>query len=269
MGALTLGPLVLSLDRAYAGLGFMVLLLGAEWLSRRGRPDVSSWAWRTALVVFVGARLGFVASNIDFYLSEPLAVFAIWQGGFAPWFGLVAAAATTAWEARRAPAVRARAPTLGALAIAAWLVPAALLTPSPRDLDVRLPAVALEALSGAHVALDDLGAPSVVNVWATWCPPCRRELPLLVETAATTPDVRVLLVNQREASATVTRYLEQAGLGSDGVLLDRAGAVGEALRVSGLPTTLAFDADGRLVDLHVGELSAPTLRRLVASARAP
>jgi cytochrome c biogenesis protein CcmG, thiol:disulfide interchange protein DsbE len=267
VGALTLGPLVLSLDRAYAGLGFMVLLLGAEWLSRRGRPDLTGWAWRTAIVTFVGARLGFVIGNLDFYASEPLAVFAIWQGGFSPWWGVAAAAFATAWEAWRVPAVRRGAPALGVAALLAWSAPAALLTPAVGERDVRLPALTLEALDGTAVALHELGAPSVVNVWATWCPPCRRELPLLLDTAAATPDVRVLLVNQREAADVVSRYLDGEGLGRDGVLLDRSGEIGAALRIAGLPTTLAFDAGGRLVDLHVGELSAPTLRRLVASVR--
>jgi cytochrome c biogenesis protein CcmG, thiol:disulfide interchange protein DsbE len=267
MGALTLGPIVLSLDRAYAGLAFMVLLVGAEWLSRRGRPDLTGWAWRTAIIAFVGARAGFVLSNLDHYLSDPVAIVAIWQGGFAPWWGVAAAAAWTAWEAWRVPAVRAGGPALGAGALLAWLVPAALLTPSAADLDVRLPAVELRALDGSGVALAEIGRPSVVNVWATWCPPCRRELPLLTATAAGTPDVAVLLVNQGEAATTIERYLAAHGLDGAGVLLDPAGAVGDALRVRGLPTTLAFDAEGRLVDLHVGEISAPALARLVASAR--
>ncbi|CAN5729052.1 hypothetical protein BH23DEI1_BH23DEI1_23240 [soil metagenome] len=74
-------------------------------------------------------------------------------------------------------------------------------------------------------------------------------------------------MNQRETSATVGRYLAREGLDDDGVLLDERGAVGSALRSGGLPTTYAFDGDGRLVDLHVGELSGPTLDRLVRRAR--
>jgi cytochrome c biogenesis protein CcmG, thiol:disulfide interchange protein DsbE len=267
MGALTIGPLVLSLDRAFAALGFMVLLLGAEWLARRGRSELSGWAWSAAAVTFLGARATFVAANLDDYLRDPASIVAIWQGGFAPLGGLAVGAAYTVWRARRSPVVRARAPILAALALAAWLVPAALFTPAVGSLDVRVPAVTLPTLDGTPVSLGDGGVPSIVNVWATWCPPCRRELPLLIATAAATPDVRVLLVNQGEGADTVASYLEREGLAADGVLLDRRGAVGAALRVAGLPTTMSFDADGRLVGVHVGELSAPALRRLVAGVR--
>jgi cytochrome c biogenesis protein CcmG, thiol:disulfide interchange protein DsbE len=269
MGALTLGPLVLSLDRAYAGLGFAVLLLGAEWLSRRGRPDIAAWAWRTAVIVFAAARAGFVLTNLDFYLGEPWATLAIWQGGFAPWWGVVAGAGWTIVEAVRRPHLRAAASRLAPLALAAWLVPAALLTPSARGLDVTLPVERLATLAGEPVDLAATGRPTLVNVWATWCPPCRRELPLLIGAAQTSADVRILLVNAAEAPATVSAYLERHGLAADGIVLDRRNVVGDALRVTGLPTTLAFDAEGRLVAWHVGEVSAPTLRRLLDRARAP
>ena len=62
-------------------------------------------------------------------------------------------------------------------------------------------------------------------------------------------------------------YLTREGLPTSGVLLDRRQSVGTALQVAGLPTTFAFDAQGRLVDVHVGEISAPALRAMVASLR--
>jgi cytochrome c biogenesis protein CcmG, thiol:disulfide interchange protein DsbE len=268
MGALTLGPLVMSLDRAYAGLGFAVLLLAAEWLARRGRPEVAAWAWRTALVTFVAARLAFVVRHLDFYASDPLAIVAIWQGGFAPWWGVAAGAVWTIVEAARQPRLRALAPQLAVAALAAWTLPAALLTPSAATAGVTLPELRLETLDGEVIDLGARGVPTLVNVWATWCPPCRRELPLLVAAAAASDDVRILLVNAGETPAAVGAYLERHGLDDHGIVLDRRNAVGEALRVAGLPTTLAFDGEGRLVAWHVGEVSAPTLRGLLERARA-
>ncbi len=267
MGALTLGPLVLSLDRAYAGLAFLVLLLGAELWARRHRSTVSAWAWRAAIAAFVGARVGFVILHAADFASAPLSAFAFWQGGFAPWWGVAAAAGVTVVDAARRPALRRAAPTLGAAALMAWWLPAALLTPAAGESTVVLPSLVLEDLSGAPVSLFEPGTPSIVNVWATWCPPCRRELPLLTGIAAEHPEVRVLLVNQREDAATVRSYLAGAGLPEAGTLLDRRGEVGETLQVAGLPTTFAFDADGRLVDLHVGEISAAALRDLVVRVR--
>lgn len=267
MGALTLGPLVLSLDRAYAALGFVVLIVAAEVWARRGRPDVAGWAWATALVTFVGARFGFVLAHLGDYAAAPWTALAFWQGGFAPWWGVAAGAAYSAAAALRRPPLRRAVPALGAAALLAWWLPAGLLSPAAGDLGVVAPSVTLPALDGAVVDLSARGEPTIVNVWATWCPPCRRELPLLVTAARESPGVRVLLVNQREAEATVRAYLADQGLPGDGVLLDRGGAVGRELDVAGLPTTFAFAADGRLVDVHVGEISAAALRALIDGAR--
>ncbi len=264
MGALTLGPIVLSLDRAYAGLGFLVLLVGAELLARRGRPELASWAWQAALAAFLGARAGFVVANASHYLAAPGTIPMVWQGGFAPWWGIVAAAMVTVFHGRKAASVRALAPTLGTAALVAWWLPSAVMTPGVDAGAVRIPSLHLESLLGSDVALAELGQPVIVNVWATWCPPCRRELPILFDAAAATPSVRVALVNQRESADAVRAYLDRAGLPHDGVLLDRDGAVAAALRVAGLPTTFAFDADGRLAAVHVGEISAPALRRMMA-----
>ncbi len=268
MGALTLGPLVLSLDRAYAALGFIVLIVAAEVWARRGRPEAASWAWAVAMVTFVGARLGFVLGNLGDYAAAPWTALAFWQGGFAPWWGVAAGAAYGAVAALRQPTLRRAAPALGAAALIAWWLPAGLLSPAAGDLGVAVPSLTLPALDGAPVDLAATGEPTIVNVWATWCPPCRRELPLLVTAARESPGVRVLLVNQREAEGTVRAYLAGQGLPEDGVLLDRAGAVGRDLDVAGLPTTFAFDARGQLVDVHVGEISGAALRGLIERALA-
>jgi thiol-disulfide isomerase/thioredoxin len=201
------------------------------------------------------------------YGAAPWTVLAFWQGGFAPWWGVAIGAVGTAIEAWRHPAVMRGAPAIAIGALAAWWLPAGLLTPGPAASGVVMPTMTLTTLAGEPVALAGTGTPTVVNVWATWCPPCRRELPLLVSAAGSSPDVRILLVNQGEGAEAVQRYLDAVGLAADGVLLDGRGALASALRVAGLPTTFAFDAGGRLVDLHVGELSAAALRGLIERAR--
>lgn len=267
MGALTLGPLVLSLDRSYAALGFAVLIIGAELWARRGGPEVSAWAWQAVVATFVGARLGFVVTNLGDYAAAPWTALAFWQGGFAPWWGVAVGGAVSALAMRRHPSVRRAAPALGAVALLAWWLPAGLLSPAAADAGVVMPTLTLATLDGAPVALAGSGTPTIVNVWATWCPPCRRELPLFTSAAAEAHDVRVLLVNQREGAEVVRGYLATQGLPENGMLLDPTGSVGRALNVAGLPTTFAFDADGRLVDVHVGEVSAPALRTLIAKVR--
>lgn len=267
MGALTLGPLVVSLDRAYAGLGFVVLLLAAEILARRFGPSLASWGWAAALAAFVGARLGFVLANGAYFLERPALIVAVWQGGFSPWWGVTAAAAVSAWYAYRTPPLRRIVGAVGLAALAAWWLPAALLTPAMEREAVRLPSLTLEALEGAPVALASLGTPAIVNVWATWCPPCRRELPVLFAAGERHEGVAMVLVNQRESAQQVRAYLDAAGFPHRGVVLDANGAVGAALMVAGLPTTFAVDASGTVVDVHVGEISAPALEAMIARLR--
>ncbi|MFA5569493.1 MAG: TlpA disulfide reductase family protein [Trueperaceae bacterium] len=121
-----------------------------------------------------------------------------------------------------------------------------------------LPDVALEALAGgdtvnlAHV----VGRPVVVNLWATWCPPCRRELPMLAAAARSNPGVGFYFVDQGETRETVQSYLdERKDLDLNGVLLDDAGELSNRFGAVGLPVTLFFDANGRHVLTHLGEVT--------------
>ncbi|NLG07854.1 MAG: TlpA family protein disulfide reductase [Deinococcales bacterium] len=130
-----------------------------------------------------------------------------------------------------------------------------LLTPAPGS-DRRLPELTLERLEGGELPLASLaGQPLVVNLWATWCLPCLRELPLLAEHARANPDVRFVFVDQGEAREAVAAYLaERPELELGTVALDRDLALSLEFDLLGLPNTLFFDARGRLVRTHVGEV---------------
>ena len=129
-----------------------------------------------ALVV---ARAVFVARHSADY-SSVLAMIDIRDRGFDPWAGWAAAAAGVAFWAWRRPALRMSLPlsaSAGAAIVLAGMGALTLLQPA-RPL---LPDLTLQTLQGRPVALASLrGQPLVVNLWATWCPPCRRELPLLI-----------------------------------------------------------------------------------------
>lgn len=120
-----------------------------------------------------------------------------------------------------------------------------------------LPALTLERLEGGSVHLaSSEGKPVVVNLWATWCPPCRRELPMLARAARTNPSVRFYFVDQGEAPATVRGYLaERPDLDIEGVLLDPGSVLSDRFGAAGLPVTLFFDARGNHVLTHRGEVT--------------
>ncbi|MGO4660136.1 TlpA family protein disulfide reductase [Ensifer sp. 2YAB10] len=108
------------------------------------------------------------------------------------------------------------------------------------------------------------GRPTVLNLWASWCPPCRREMPILREAQANYPDINFVFVNQGESAQQVHRYLEEQDLTLSNLLLDPQGQTAASLGQVAFPTTYLFNAAGRLIDVRVGELTAATLAERLA-----
>jgi len=111
------------------------------------------------------------------------------------------------------------------------------------------------------------GRPMVVNLWATWCPPCRREMPVLADAQQRESAVRFVFANQGEDRETAQRYLTAAGLELANVVIDPGARIGREIGSGSLPTTLFYDASGRLVDTHLGALSAASLASKLRSLR--
>lgn len=123
-----------------------------------------------------------------------------------------------------------------------------------------LPHLKLFDTAGKPVVLSSFhGRPLVINLWATWCPPCRREMPVLAQAAEQHPEVGFLFVNQAESAKAVTEYLEGAELALQHVLLDRDWRVAHHFGASGLPTTLFLNTDGVVVATHLGEVTETQL----------
>jgi thiol-disulfide isomerase/thioredoxin len=100
-------------------------------------------------------------------------------------------------------------------------------------------------LDGARVAVPAAGRAAIVNFWATWCPPCRAEMPLLLDLPVFYGDrVALQLVNFKERAATVQRYMRESNW-SHPVVMDAAGEGAAAWGVKSFPTTVGFDAGGR------------------------
>jgi len=250
-----LGPFVVPLVRAFVALALAGFLLSAELLARRGPRDLAAWAWNAVFWGLVGARLGYVGTHLGAYARDPLSVLYFWQGGFSPVFGLLAGALYTLWFYRGR--WRALAAALPPAAVGA-LVALALFGFSARQasLSGRLPGWALPTPDGGVLALSRFqGRPVVLNVWASWCPPCRRELPLLAEYAERYPEVAFVFVDNGENAETVRAFLKRSGVRLKLLAIDREGRLIRRLKVVALPTTVFFDAQGRAVARHLGELS--------------
>lgn len=254
---ISLGPLALAPERLLALLGILVFIGAAGLIGRRHGPDVEKAAWRALLAGLIAARIGFVARHWSAFAAEPLDVLAVWQGGFSPLVGLAAAAVVLVLSLRGSRALRPMGLVLAGSATAALAATAMVLGSAQRPLP---PGLAFHTLAGdAHLLDARRGKPFVVNLWASWCPPCRREMPMLIAEAARSP-VPILLVNQGEDAAHVRAWLESQRFTSAPILLDPDQRAAAAIGSTGLPATLFVDSKGMIRALHVGEISRAALR---------
>lgn len=103
------------------------------------------------------------------------------------------------------------------------------------------------------------GRPTVVNLWASWCAPCVREMPLLQAIADRAGgSVRFVGVDIEDQDASAASLLQATGVRYD-QYADPDGKVRSAVRAVGLPVTLVFDADGREVARRLGEIKGSWL----------
>lgn len=105
------------------------------------------------------------------------------------------------------------------------------------------------------------GRVSLVNVWASWCPPCRIEHPVLMRLAS--EGVPIYGINFKDTSEQATRFLEELGNPFTAIGADQGGRVAIDWGVYGYPETFVIDATGRIRYRHVGAISANDLDRII------
>lgn len=107
----------------------------------------------------------------------------------------------------------------------------------------------------------------VVNFWATWCEPCRREMPALQRVAESEPDVVVLEVNLMESGDTARSFLDSLGLDRLQPVLDSDGATTRRYGVLSIPSTFFIDKDGVIRHLELTVLTEEQIRTGIRKAR--
>lgn len=113
-----------------------------------------------------------------------------------------------------------------------------------------------------------VGKPMLVNVFASWCAPCRIEHPRLLELKAR--GINVVGVAYKDEPVATRTFLDEMGDPFALVLVDHEGRAGLDLGISGVPETFAVDAMGRITAKHSGPLlNEADIERLVASMQAP
>ena len=266
--ALQIGPLSLPYSLLLTLLAITLGGFVARRLARAAGTEVEPTLTHMLLVGLVAARLAFVWQWREQYLELPLSILDIRDGGWEPAAGLVVALLFGLQRAYRRTGLRK--PVVAAvLTTGMVLLLGGVATFLMASSAAPLPPLTLSSLDGRPVALAGFaGKPTVVNLWATWCPPCQREMPVMQQAQAANPDVNIVFVNQGEEARTIAAFLDRHSLTLRHVLVDQQHQTGAALGHRALPTTLFFDAQGRLADTRIGELSQATLTQRLTSLRA-
>lgn len=256
-----LGPFALQVSHLLLLAALLVATGVGHLVGRQQQIGIGNSLIDMLWAALLAARLVFIATWFEVYRNAPWSMLDIRDGGFTPWAGLVAASGVALWRGWRRPPLRQ--PLLWGVTagLLAWGAMFGVMGALDKAAKPGLPTVALTTLAGEPTQLAAMakGKPMVVNLWASWCPPCRREMPVLAAAQQQETQVTFVFANQGEDSAAALRYLSAGQLNLANVLLDPGTALGRAIGSTALPTTLFYDASGQLVDTHLGELSAASL----------
>jgi len=136
---------------------------------------------------------------------------------------------------------------------------------SPETTSTEAASVQFSTADGTTVSAADFsGTPLVINMWATNCLPCVKEMPAFEEVASETlGDIAIIGVNVFDDAATATQFAADRGV-TYPQFQDEDGNLSTALAVTGLPATAFFDEKGTLIEVHEGAYTADELRRAIA-----
>lgn len=257
-------------------LPLLPLLLLSSWLllslmNKLKRPAVTGFS--DALLVrlllsLLLARLVFILQHLSVYQADWWQLLDIRDRGFDGHSFLLFVSLLLlqyGYQQRQARALL----WLGLPLVLGWVAGSFALYRHYYPLPTGAPAYSFQTLSGEKQQLSTLlaqrkAAFTVVNLWASWCPPCRAEMPLLQQSQADYPQGQFILLNQGETAAEVAQFLQQHQLQFQQVWLDPNRQFGRWLGQQALPLTLIYDQQGKLVDGHAGLLSKAMLAAKLA-----
>jgi len=279
------GVLVRTLP-AVAIIAAIVAIWTSGWLAKRGGVDgkqVRRLAEAAIWSGFLAARAAYVMANWEAYRNAPWTALYLWQPGYSLVSGMVAAVVYLAWRLAAGPRAgrgprtlallgghTAGAALVGAVAFAVFgAPPAGSIATGQRVGDFRLVDLTAHPVKFSELS----GRPVVLNFWATWCAPCRREMPLLdrLQRTRAADGLVVVGIDVDEPVARVREFVDSLSInypiwlapppGTPG--FDSTRAVYERTASIGLPTTLFVDRKGIVRFKYLGELTPALIKEQV------
>lgn len=278
MLSISLGPLALPVLPIFLILTVWASSLVGAHVARRSasnnadmekhRHAATSAVFQAAFFGAIASRLVYVGLNAQAYSPSPILVLDIRDGG---WNVIAWAAGSGAWlffKGLRTPDLRMALLGAGLTAGLAGYIPVLV---SVINTVSSLPPLSVMPMEQGSVPITltqaARGRPVVVNLWATWCGPCRQEMPTLSAAQQKEKDIGFLFVNQGESDSVVRTFLRIEGLPLREVFLDLSSSLGPLLGSQGLPTTVFFDSEGHQVDAHVGVLNSAGLESRIQNLK--
>ncbi len=257
---LNIGPLAFQWAHILA-LACTMLAIGVGWLvGRKRQVGISDVLFDMVIAAVPTGRAVFVALWFSAYQEDPWSIFDIRDGGFDPWSAATVSLFVAAWRVRQRPELLRPLVSGILVGLGAWSI--LLFTGfSSAPQAQGNPALSLTDMDGIPrpLASTTKGRALVVNMWATWCPPCQREMPALARAQKLHPETEFVFVNQGESLDVVRRYLKIVPFQLEHVLMDDGNLLGKAMNSSALPMTLIYGTDGQLAFSHQGLISEAVL----------
>ncbi len=250
---LKFGALVLEWSRLSFVLGVFAFMFLLEQTRATKLKRMALWV---VLAYVIAGRIGYALEHlgsVSFELLDPR------KGALSWYWGVAGALLVGFWKARDLilPMI-----ARGVLAGLISLLP--LLFKPASNMTNQIPENSIFQRLNANGTLEnvkfsDLKRPMLVNIWATWCAPCRSEMPLLASAAKN--GAQIVFVNANENPSAIQKYLQTENLQVSS-LLDGGGLQRE-LQVVGLPTTVLIGKNSQILERKFGALDAPTLTGLL------
>ena len=130
------------------------------------------------------------------------------------------------------------------------------------------PDFAAQTLEGKHVSLADFrGKTVLLNFWATWCPPCRSEMPDMekIYRERLDKDVVILAVDVQEAAVPVQAFVDRFSI-TFPILMDVSGDIAKLYGIQSLPSSYFIDAQGRITSFNLGAMNESAISRRIDQA---
>jgi thiol-disulfide isomerase/thioredoxin len=259
---MNIGPASLPVDLVIFFLSIAAAVF-AGCRADRSCTDIEPAIFTSTMIGLIVARISFVLHYLPGYNGSFLKMVDFRDAGFDTFSGVAAGIAVIAFILMRRKSSRRPLLIATVVGLATWGATSMATTHLNHSGAVPTASLINEAGTTQPLAPRD-GKPLVINLWATWCAPCQAEMPVLASAQARYPGLNLVFVNQGERRDTVKAFMEALNLRIANSLFDPELSVAKATETTAHPTTLFYDASGRMLERHLGRFSQATFEATIS-----